>query len=101
MSGDEPPASAGLAAVLRPRRRRVLIEGNDGSRLRHERPPLYAALRWAVTGTNVPRDAAKPRSSFHMVWYKQPALSSLSSRLCAARLCPSESEMDRRTFFRT
>jgi hypothetical protein len=23
----------------------VLIEGNDGSRLRHDRPPLYAALR--------------------------------------------------------
>ena len=29
----------------RDRRRRVLIEGNDGSRLRHDRPPLYAALR--------------------------------------------------------
>jgi hypothetical protein len=29
----------------RHRRRGVLIESNDGSRLHHDRPPLYAALR--------------------------------------------------------
>ena len=26
---------------------RVLIARDDGSRLRHDRPPLYAALRWS------------------------------------------------------
>jgi hypothetical protein len=30
---------------------RVLIEGDDGCRLEHDRPPLYAALRCALAGT--------------------------------------------------
>jgi hypothetical protein len=32
-------------------RARVLIEGDDGCRLEHDRPPLYAALRDALAGT--------------------------------------------------
>ena len=32
------------------RRRRMLIESNDGCRLHHDRPPLYAALLHAVAG---------------------------------------------------
>ena len=32
------------------RRRRVLIEGNDGSRLRHDRPPLYCGSARALAG---------------------------------------------------
>jgi hypothetical protein len=31
-------------------RRRVLIDGNDGSRLRHDRPPLYCGSAPAVAG---------------------------------------------------